>query len=757
LAPWGVQEVVVKSLRAQSDHHNATTASQASLELGVCHLLGFGVERDETKVLQYIDQAAAKGCFEARRIRQRLYQAFEKSLIPLGVQVRLDEQEERQIQRIVVAEVQNLDADPFRLFDDVVQDDFRAREQGDVLKLHEAAYVGHLARLETLLTNTLDYRDDQGRTALFLAVQGGHVDAIKVLLERGRSDPSLPNEDGHTALHMLIMMGTADVDEALALMLEAAPELDLNVFSSSTMDATEHWTELWGAPLHWAVLGGNKATTAALVRAGARVHDWPEDSCPVRLAASLHLSEILELLLAALPSGFSLDGCNPLFWLNASNPFRRLLLHGKDHVSQIGKTVSLLTKRWPILDDGEEQWNGNPLRKVLVVNFSATDRHIAAALIAAGADQDKYDGLTLLQAAIVGCHGSPVSSVCRMALDIIDIQPDLGRQSADYRSGWTALHWAAAEGIVPVARKLLEVDPSSINVRTQEDENRTPLHLAAEAGKSLPMIELLLERSADASLTTSSLKVTPLGSFVSNQRGELNLDILKALLHASANAGYLALSSDKWNVLHYAATRAALLDAESLPGHLLLRALIGIPEIQSLIESTTSQGWTPLHLASYLVDFTTIKLLVNHFHADVQARTPSLSASAFDIVLERARQYPSGLRGTDSRARWSRLAYRSALFLQKKLEALEGPYHLTPLHLAAYVGYHDEVLRIIYVDPHTVLETNYEGETPREMLLNTLPSGRPEEWATRFCDAAAGICTFLESTELKVEEEGGQS
>ena len=218
---------------------------------------------------------------------------------------------------------------------------------------------------------------------------------------------------------------------------------------------------------------------------------------------------------------------------------------------------------------------------------------------------------------------------------------------------------------------LLQVDPDYINLRTQE-EDMTPLHLAAEAGKSIAMVNLLLEHGADACLTTSSLRLTPLGSFISNQKSELNVDILRALLHASKKTGYLTFSSDNWNVLHYAVTRAAILDVESLPGHLLLQTLATLPGMKSLIESTTAQGWTPLHLASYFVDYTTNRLLVEESHADVQAQTPK-DATSFDIVLERARQFPKGLRGADSLARWSRLARRSALFLQEKLEAIEGP------------------------------------------------------------------------------------
>jgi ankyrin repeat protein len=756
LAPWKVQEMVAEGLQQRTNHHNFEIASRACLELGLCHYLGFGVERDQSKVLQYFDQAAAKGCFEARRIRHRLYEAFSESMGDLDILVEVDKQEERQLQRLLEAELRSADVNPFQVFDEVAQEDFRSQMGDSELSLHQVAYIGNVARIRKLLRDGSDFQDDQGRTALFLAVQGQHLDAMRMLLELGNSDPSLPDENGHTALHMLIMLSNVDVEAGLSLMLQFSPESDLNAFSSSLLDASEHWGELWGAPLHWAVLAGNKAMTSCLVKAGARVHDWPQESCPVRIAASLHLSEILEILLSAIPPGVSLRGSNPFFALNSSNPFRRLLLHGKNYVLQIEKTISILTRKYPVIDKQEGSWNGNPLRKVLTVNFSDSDRYIAKALVEAGAFKDDYEGLTLLQSAIIGCHGSPMSSICRMALDMIEIQQDFRQRSNEHRTGWTALHWAAAGGLVPVVTMLLQVDQDSIDLRTEDEEERTPLHLAAESGKSIAMINLLLKHGADACLTTSGLRLTPLGSFVSNQRSELNVDILKALLEASKTTGYLAFSSDNWNVLHYAATRAALLDAESLPGHLLLRTLATMPEMKSLIESTTAQGWTALHLAAYLVDYTTIRLLVDEFNANVQTQNPK-AATAFDIVLEIARRFPEGLRGADSVSRWSRLAYRSALYLQAKLEAIEGPYHLTPLHLAAYIGYHDEVVRLVQKEPDAVFETNWEGETPRQMLQNTMPVDVSADWAARFRTIAEKVCGVLESKELELEEESEQA
>lgn len=741
---------MAEGLRRQTNHSDLEKAGRACLELAVCHHLGFGVERDIEQVSLYMDRAAAKGCFEARRIRHRLYAAFSKTMPPLDIEAELDGQEQRQIQHLVTKELQDHNVNPFQIFNEVVQQDLRHYTDEADLDLHNAAYLGNLTRVTDILKQTEDFQDEQGRTAFFLAVQGGHLEVMKLLLQSGSSFPGLPDEDGHTALHMLIMHDETNVERALAMMREHSPRLDLNVFSESVLDATEHWTELWGAPLHWAVLAGNAAMTRCLVSAGAGVTGWSEDSCPIRIAASLHLSDVLDILLAAVPTDTQILGANSMVSLNASNPFRRLLLHGANYIEEVKRTVSLLAK-WNAKHDQEGMWVVTSLRKTLFINFSESDKFIVEALLSVGVENRGETDLTLLQTAIVGCKGSPLRSNCQLALDMVDVDCDLRRISTIHRPGWTALHWAAAGGIVPVAEKLLQVDPESVNLRATEEEERTPLHLAAESGKSLDMINLLLQKGGDPKIMTSGLKITALGGFISSQRSEFNIDILTALLNAASQNNYIVFSSDNWNILHYAATRAALLDTESLSGHLLLRNLARYSFLHSLIESETSQGWTPLHLSSYMVDFTTIRILVEEFNARVDARTPK-GVSAFDIVMEQSRRFPAGLRGADSRARWTKLAYRSAMFLQERLEELEGPYYLTQLHIAAYVCHQAEVERLVQQNSSAVFETNAEGETPRQMLQNTLPLHVATTWATRFCDMAKITYEFLERVELRLEE-----
>jgi len=63
------------------------------------------------------------------------------------------------------------------------------------------------------------------------------------------------------------------------------------------------------------------------------------------------------------------------------------------------------------------------------------------------------------------------------------------------RDGWTALHLAAFFGHVESARELLNAG-APVNARSTNAMKNLPLHAAA-AGKSLPVVKLLIERGAD--------------------------------------------------------------------------------------------------------------------------------------------------------------------------------------------------------------------------------------------------------------------
>jgi uncharacterized protein len=93
--------------------------------------------------------------------------------------------------------------------------------------------------------------------------------------------------------------------------------------------------------------------------------------------------------------------------------------------------------------------------------------------------------------------------------------------------GSTALHWAAYENNLPVARLLLEAH-ANVNAQTR-DESLTPLFMACQNG-SAPMIELLLKHGADAN-GVNTLGTSPL--MVAAASG--SVDAVKVLIDHGAN------------------------------------------------------------------------------------------------------------------------------------------------------------------------------------------------------------------------------
>jgi uncharacterized protein len=76
-----------------------------------------------------------------------------------------------------------------------------AAQEGPPEELYRAAQSGDLGILRNVLGNNIDLnaRDTKGRTALILAIQHGHVAAVKMLLAHG-ANPSMTDSHGVTPL-----------------------------------------------------------------------------------------------------------------------------------------------------------------------------------------------------------------------------------------------------------------------------------------------------------------------------------------------------------------------------------------------------------------------------------------------------------------------------------------------------------------------------------------------------------------------------
>lgn len=84
-------------------------------------------------------------------------------------------------------------------------------------QLHLAARDGELQKVEALLKSddlSVDSRDEDGRTALHWACDGGHLQLARRLLQNGAT-PDLQDDDGATPLHMAVVCDEPEIVEML--------------------------------------------------------------------------------------------------------------------------------------------------------------------------------------------------------------------------------------------------------------------------------------------------------------------------------------------------------------------------------------------------------------------------------------------------------------------------------------------------------------------------------------------------------------
>lgn len=337
------------------------------------------------------------------------------------------------------------------------------------LELHWWAESGQLDRLREALAAGADpeERDDEGRTALQVAVATGAVDAVRTLLEGGAdteaAEEASPN---YRPLHRACVASEADARERADILAALL----------------EHGVDV----------------TARDGRARTVLH----------LAIPWCTSEFVDALLARGADAAAADA-------SGRTPMHTAASRGADSLTDL------------LLGDDGELSTSTPIRRADSALARLDDRGILEALVAAGASVDAADAQGVTPLHIAAEQGTATVVVFLLAngaeflrRDEYEVTPLHRASSADIagklldagatvdpadHDGRTPLHRALAGGRLDVAELLLR---HGALAGIADREGRTPLHEAATAGRA-HAVEQLLDAGADPSARDSDGR-TPL-------------------------------------------------------------------------------------------------------------------------------------------------------------------------------------------------------------------------------------------------------
>ena len=319
--------------------------------------------------------------------------------------------------------------------------------------IHKAAYLGDLARLESLLQDdqVIEARDALGCTALHAAAHKGHEHIVEALLYHGANVDAL---DRWKQTPLMFAAENCRTNTTLRL-LEAGADVN---FSSQNLSAL---SEAIMAPS-----AGNIDTVKVLLDHGARAND-ADDMTFTPLFHAVKNVALVDLLLAygAKPAKRISVGFAPIH-----NAARHGYADSIKRLIEAGCPVDLPERNFsPLACAVEEQKEG-----------------AVRVLIQHGADVDwKLDGnRTLLILATKSGHYSIVEQLFDAGARVdVRCEPE----------GWTALHIAVQYGHYRITKLLLSGPRTGFILQIRDAADKTPLDLAIAKGND-EIVDLLLTK-----------------------------------------------------------------------------------------------------------------------------------------------------------------------------------------------------------------------------------------------------------------------
>eukprot|EP00795_Rhopilema_esculentum_P017434 gene17434-9036_t len=468
-----------------------------------------------------------------------------------------------------------------------------------------------------LLKNSADInaRDYYGATPLHYAAQRGNLMSVNELLTKQSIDIEAKDRTQMTALHCACSNGSLEVVEVLIehnADLRCTDEENIRPLHFAAMEGhidivkllfhageqTGGWHTLsrmildedrdGQTALHLAVENGHIDIVEICLENGANVNHYNTNLItPMHLAATSGKLEIAKVL---VDHGANIEATNAL----QETPLHRAALFNRVNIVQylldIGAKI-----------DCRDKDNETPL--MMAVRKNNTD--VVKLLAALGADvslKDADDRTCLFIAAEEDCV-----ETCKILL----AQPNghmLLNEFDDQEN--TPLHIAASKGYIKIVKLLLQ---HGALIDAKNDQNLTPLHLAAKFGRAR-IVDILLKRDISIVNDEDDASNTPLHLAALEGHSK----VVQTLL--TSGAAVDARNANMWTPLDCAASRGWTKCAEAL--------LHG----DSPIDPTDRGKTTPLHLSSKEGHVDMVKLLLAN-KADL-SRKDHAGRNCLDIAIE---------------------------------------------------------------------------------------------------------------------------
>jgi ankyrin repeat protein len=336
------------------------------------------------------------------------------------------------------------------------------------LALLRASFEGQVIRIGRLLDlhADVDYRDQDGFTALHHAIFGGFEDAVCLLLDSG-ADTNASSPVAATPLHLAVLKGRGNIAEVLIVKYRAA----VNAINPDC-----------GTPLHCAAFAGDVRVAEMLLKHGARIDSMcAMDSSKLKWLSS---SSPGDKIPSESTSDYPFTHATPLLGaiLSKQETMAKFLIQSGASPNQ----PSIISIK------GFSEHLPASLYPVHVVATRGLS-DLLAHFLANKTDPDVQDyfGHTALRYACLGGNAGIASQLLEAGAspDVINYE------------GETALHTAARKGHVECVRALCS---HGARIDIVNSEGETPLQIAQKAGDSSAIVHIILASQGQTKATTTT-------------------------------------------------------------------------------------------------------------------------------------------------------------------------------------------------------------------------------------------------------------